>query len=137
MSRGTPFQILVVPTLLLPLLLPLLQSLLQAHDSIAEKEMEPEPLPTQGETLTQWGGETVKIIRIEKAKDIPLVTAARSNRGETGILNHVAPASLTSALLCGLCSAGGDGSQRNGQRGDQPHRPRRSGREERLVVGGR
>lgn len=56
----------------------LLQSLLQAHDSIAEKEMEPEPLPTQGETLTQWGGETVKIIRIEKAKDIPLVTATRS-----------------------------------------------------------
>lgn len=53
-----------------------LQSLLQAHDSIAEKEMEPEPLPTQGETLTQWGGETVKIIRIEKAKDIPLVRAA-------------------------------------------------------------
>lgn len=56
-----------------------LQSLLQAHDSIAEKEMEPEPLPAQGETLTQWGGETVKIVRIEKAKDIPLVTAARSN----------------------------------------------------------
>lgn len=56
----------------------LLQSLLQAHDSIAEKEMEPEPLPTQGETLTQWGGETVKIIRIEKAKDIPLVTATHS-----------------------------------------------------------
>lgn len=51
----------------------MLQSLLLAHDSIAEREMQPEPLPTQGETLTQWGGETVKIIRIEKAKDIPLV----------------------------------------------------------------
>lgn len=50
-----------------------LQSLLLAHDSIAEREMQPEPLPAQGETLTQWGGETVKIVRIEKAQDIPLV----------------------------------------------------------------
>ena len=55
-----------------------LQSLLQAHDSIAEKEMEPEAPPTQGETLTQWGGETAKVIRIEKAKDVPLVTPARA-----------------------------------------------------------
>ncbi|KAF0044685.1 hypothetical protein F2P81_003843 [Scophthalmus maximus] len=38
-----------------------IQSLLLAHDSIAETEMQPEPLPAQGETLTQWGGETVKI----------------------------------------------------------------------------
>lgn len=53
-----------------------LQSLLLAHDSIAEREMQPESLPTQGETLTQWGGETVKIVRIEKAQDIPLVRAA-------------------------------------------------------------
>lgn len=52
-----------------------LQSLLQAHDSIAETEMQLEPTPTQGETLTQWGGETVKIVRIEKAQDIPLVRA--------------------------------------------------------------
>lgn len=51
----------------------MLQSLLLAHDSIAEMEMQPEPLPVQGETLTQWGGETVKIVRIEKAQDIPLV----------------------------------------------------------------
>lgn len=56
------------------------QSLLQAHDSIAEKEMELEPPPTQGETLTQWGGETVKIIRIEKARDIPLVREPVSRR---------------------------------------------------------
>lgn len=55
--------------------LSVLQSLLLAHDSIAEREMQPESLPTQGETLTQWGGETVKIIRIEKAQDIPLVSA--------------------------------------------------------------
>ncbi|XP_026160855.1 protein PALS1 [Mastacembelus armatus] len=55
-----------------------IQSLLLAHDSIAEREMQPEPLPTQGETLTQWGGETVKIVRIEKARDIPLGATVRN-----------------------------------------------------------
>ena len=49
------------------------QSLLLSHDRIAEQEMQLEPPPTQGETLTQLGGETVKIVRIEKAQDIPLV----------------------------------------------------------------
>lgn len=47
-----------------------------AHDSVAEQEMQLEPLVSSvnaSETLTQWGGETVKIVRIEKAKDIPLV----------------------------------------------------------------
>lgn len=47
-----------------------------AHDRVAEQEMQPEPmglLDGPCETLTQWGGETVKIVRIEKAKDIPLV----------------------------------------------------------------
>lgn len=47
-----------------------------AHDSVAEQEMQPEsvsPLDGPCETLTQWGGETVKIVRIEKAKDVPLV----------------------------------------------------------------
>lgn len=58
-----------------------LQSLLLAHDSIAETEMQPEPLPTQGETLTQWGGGTVKIVRIEKAQDIPLVRKTPSKLG--------------------------------------------------------
>lgn len=47
-----------------------------AHDSVAEQEMQPEPaspLDNPCETFTQWGGETVRIVRIEKAKDIPLV----------------------------------------------------------------
>lgn len=47
-----------------------------AHDSVAEQEMQPESMGTLDspcETLTQWGGETVKIVRLEKAKDIPLV----------------------------------------------------------------
>ncbi len=49
---------------------------MMAHDSVAEQEMQLEPLVpsvNQSETLTQWGGETVKIVRIEKAKDVPLV----------------------------------------------------------------
>lgn len=49
---------------------------MMAHDSVAEQEMQLEPLVSSvnaSETLTQWGGETVKIVRIEKAKDIPLV----------------------------------------------------------------
>lgn len=50
---------------------------MQAHDGIAEEEMQLEPSSHQDrqyENLTQWGGETVKIVRIEKAKDIPLVS---------------------------------------------------------------
>lgn len=49
---------------------------MMAHDSVAEQEMQLEPLVpslNSSETLTQWGGETVRIVRIEKAKDIPLV----------------------------------------------------------------
>lgn len=51
-----------------------LQSLLLTHDTVAETEMQPESEPVEGETLTQLGGETVKIIRIEKARDVPLVS---------------------------------------------------------------
>uniref|UniRef100_A0AAR2IRP4 Protein PALS1 n=1 Tax=Pygocentrus nattereri TaxID=42514 RepID=A0AAR2IRP4_PYGNA len=58
------------------------EALLLAHDSVAEQEMQPETLsPLDGpcETLTQWGGETVKIVRIEKAKDIPLGATVRND----------------------------------------------------------
>ncbi|KAL7861719.1 hypothetical protein SRHO_G00131600 [Serrasalmus rhombeus] len=61
---------------------PHMQALLLAHDSVAEQEMQPETLsPLDGpcETLTQWGGETVKIVRIEKAKDIPLGATVRND----------------------------------------------------------
>ena len=54
-----------------------LQAVLLAHDCVAEQEMQLEPVTPPGgpcETLTQWGGETVKIVRIEKARDIPLVS---------------------------------------------------------------
>ncbi|XP_042630168.1 protein PALS1-like [Cyprinus carpio] len=61
---------------------PHMQALMMAHDSVAEQEMQLEPLvPSvgQSETLTQWGGETVKIVRIEKAKDIPLGATVRND----------------------------------------------------------
>ncbi|XP_073683223.1 protein PALS1 [Garra rufa] len=61
---------------------PHMQALMMTHDSVAEQEMQLEPLVpsvNQSETLTQWGGETVKIVRIEKAKDIPLGATVRND----------------------------------------------------------
>uniref|UniRef100_H3CU21 Protein PALS1 n=1 Tax=Tetraodon nigroviridis TaxID=99883 RepID=H3CU21_TETNG len=87
------------------------QSLLQAHDSIAEKEMEPEPLPTQGETLTQWGGETVKIIRIEKAKDIPLGATVR-NETDNVVISRIVRGGA--AERSGLLSEGDEILEING-----------------------
>uniref|UniRef100_A0A9J8C451 Protein PALS1 n=1 Tax=Cyprinus carpio carpio TaxID=630221 RepID=A0A9J8C451_CYPCA len=58
------------------------EALMMAHDSVAEQEMQLEPLVpsvNQSETLTQWGGETVKIVRLEKAKDIPLGATVRND----------------------------------------------------------
>ncbi|KAG9336077.1 hypothetical protein JZ751_002424 [Albula glossodonta] len=65
-----------------PSLFPPPQALMQAHDTVAEQEMKPEPLgPNDGpcETLTQYGGETVKIVRLEKARDIPLGATVRND----------------------------------------------------------
>ncbi len=42
------------------------QALMQAHDSVAVQEMEEE-------NVTQYLGETVKLVRLEKALDTPLV----------------------------------------------------------------
>lgn len=54
------------------------QALLLAHDKVAEQEMQLEPIAEERvyESIGQYGGETVKIVRIEKARDIPLVSAA-------------------------------------------------------------
>lgn len=83
-----------------------LQSLLLAHDSIAEREMQPESLPTQGETLTQWGGETVKIVRIEKAQDIPLVrpSLTYSLQGKVCSYGEQASFLLSFYITCFNCS---------------------------------
>uniref|UniRef100_A0A674A9I5 Protein PALS1 n=1 Tax=Salmo trutta TaxID=8032 RepID=A0A674A9I5_SALTR len=60
---------------------PHVQAVLLAHDCVAEQEMQLEPLTLDGpyEALTQWGGETVKIVRMEKARDIPLGATVRND----------------------------------------------------------
>uniref|UniRef100_A0A3B3SVK9 Protein PALS1 n=1 Tax=Paramormyrops kingsleyae TaxID=1676925 RepID=A0A3B3SVK9_9TELE len=61
---------------------PHLQALMLAHDGVAEQEMTLEPAsPTEkhAEILTQYGGETVKIVHLEKARDIPLGATVRND----------------------------------------------------------
>uniref|UniRef100_A0A665TUF1 Protein PALS1 n=1 Tax=Echeneis naucrates TaxID=173247 RepID=A0A665TUF1_ECHNA len=91
--------------------LTLLGSLLLAHDSIAESEMEPEPQPAQGETLTQWGGETVKIVRIEKARDIPLGATVR-NEMDSVVISRIVRGGA--AERSGLLSEGDEILEING-----------------------
>lgn len=43
------------------------QALMQAHDSVAVQDM------TDGENMAQYLGETVKLVRLEKTLDTPLV----------------------------------------------------------------
>lgn len=43
------------------------QALMQAHDSVAVQEM-------AEESVAQYLGETVKLVRLEKARDTPLVS---------------------------------------------------------------
>uniref|UniRef100_A0A8C5MUN8 Protein PALS1 n=1 Tax=Leptobrachium leishanense TaxID=445787 RepID=A0A8C5MUN8_9ANUR len=61
---------------------PHVQALLLAHDKIAEQEMMPEPVSVSEEryveTIGQYGDEMVKIVRIEKARDIPLGATVRN-----------------------------------------------------------
>lgn len=47
------------------------QALMQAHDSVAVQEM-------AEESMTQYLGDTVKLVRLEKARDIPLVRFERA-----------------------------------------------------------
>uniref|UniRef100_A0AAY4BAG8 Protein PALS1 n=1 Tax=Denticeps clupeoides TaxID=299321 RepID=A0AAY4BAG8_9TELE len=59
-----------------------LEALMLAHDSVAEQEMQPELLEATdepSETLMQWAGETVKIVRLEKARDVPLGATVRND----------------------------------------------------------
>ncbi|XP_028853583.1 protein PALS1 [Denticeps clupeoides] len=61
---------------------PHMQALMLAHDSVAEQEMQPELLEATdepSETLMQWAGETVKIVRLEKARDVPLGATVRND----------------------------------------------------------
>ncbi|KAK6295382.1 hypothetical protein J4Q44_G00346080 [Coregonus suidteri] len=53
---------------------PHFQALMQAHDSVAEQELEPDP----EERMIQYLGETVKLVRLEKAGDMPLGATVRN-----------------------------------------------------------
>ncbi|KAJ4939352.1 hypothetical protein JOQ06_028801 [Pogonophryne albipinna] len=88
-----------------------MESLLLAHDRIAEQEMQLEPPPTQGETLTQLGGETVKIVRIEKAQDIPLGATVR-NEMESVVISRIVRGGA--AERSGLLSEGDEILEING-----------------------
>ena len=67
--------------LLFVLCVSLKQALLLAHDKVAEQEMQLEPITDERvyESIGHYGGETVKIVRIEKARDIPLVSGLMSD----------------------------------------------------------
>ncbi|MBN3289419.1 MPP5 protein, partial [Polypterus senegalus] len=62
---------------------PHIQALMLAHDRVAQQEMQPDTgapiVDNSFETVTQYGGETVKIVRIEKARDIPLGATVRND----------------------------------------------------------
>lgn len=63
---------------------PHLQALMLAHDRVAEQEMQPQiaaetPQDCTYETMTRYGGETLKIVRIEKARDVPLGATVRND----------------------------------------------------------
>ncbi|XP_017158997.1 MAGUK p55 subfamily member 5-A-like [Poecilia reticulata] len=88
-----------------------LQALLQAHDGVAEREMEPESDSMEGETVTQWGGETVKIVRIEKARDVPLGATVR-NEMDSVIISRIVRGGA--AERSGLLSEGDEILEING-----------------------
>ncbi|MED6293933.1 MAGUK p55 subfamily member 5-A [Characodon lateralis] len=88
-----------------------IQSLLLAHDSIAEGEMEPESQPVEGKTFTQWGGETVKIVRIEKAQDVPLGATVR-NEMDSVVISRIVRGGA--AERSGLLSEGDEILEING-----------------------
>lgn len=69
---------------------PHIQALLLAHDKVAEQEMQLEPITDERvyESVGQYGGETVKIVRIEKARDIPLGATVR-NEMDSVIISRI------------------------------------------------
>ncbi|XP_061467040.1 protein PALS1 isoform X4 [Rhineura floridana] len=66
------------------------EALLLAHDKVAEQEMQPEPVTDEKiyENVGLYGGETVKIVRIEKARDIPLGATVR-NEMDSVIISRI------------------------------------------------
>ncbi|XP_066853800.1 protein PALS1 isoform X2 [Anser cygnoides] len=66
------------------------EALLLAHDKVAEQEMQPEAVTDEKiyENVGTYGGETVKIVRIEKARDIPLGATVR-NEMDSVIISRI------------------------------------------------
>lgn len=58
------------------------QALMQIHDSVAVQEMEEE-------NVTQYLGETVKLVRLEKTRDTPLVRLVFLNHSHRLPLLHI------------------------------------------------
>ncbi|XP_037541495.1 MAGUK p55 subfamily member 5b [Nematolebias whitei] len=83
---------------------PHLQALMQAHDSVAVQEL-------AEETMTQYLGETVKLVRLEKAKDTPLGATVR-NDVESVVVSRVVKGGA--AERSGLLSEGDEILEING-----------------------
>uniref|UniRef100_A0A672G2B7 Protein PALS1 n=1 Tax=Salarias fasciatus TaxID=181472 RepID=A0A672G2B7_SALFA len=85
-------------------LLVLCQALMQAHDSVAGQEM-------AEESVTQYLGETVKLVRLEKARDTPLGATVRNDM-ESVVVSRVVKGGA--AERSGLLSEGDEILEING-----------------------
>ncbi|KAM3861232.1 MAGUK p55 subfamily member 5b [Diretmus argenteus] len=83
---------------------PHLQALMQAHDSVAVQEM-------GTESVTQYLGETVKLVRLEKTHDIPLGATVRNDM-ESVVVSRVVKGGA--AERSGLLSEGDEILEING-----------------------
>lgn len=83
---------------------PHLQALMQAHDSVAVQEM-------AEENVTQYLGETVKLVRLEKARDTPLGATVRNDM-DSVVVSRVVKGG--SAERSGLLSEGDEILEING-----------------------
>ncbi|XP_070705186.1 MAGUK p55 subfamily member 5b isoform X1 [Pempheris klunzingeri] len=83
---------------------PHLQALMQAHDSVAVQEM-------AEESTTQYLGETVKLVRLEKARDTPLGATVRNDMDSVVVSRVVKGGAAESS---GLLSEGDEILEING-----------------------
>ncbi|XP_068198018.1 MAGUK p55 subfamily member 5b [Antennarius striatus] len=83
---------------------PHVQALMQAHDSVAAQEM-------AEENVTQYLGETVKLVRLEKARDTPLGATVRNDM-ESVVVSRVVKGGA--AESSGLLSEGDEILEING-----------------------
>ncbi|KAJ0061355.1 hypothetical protein NL108_016734, partial [Boleophthalmus pectinirostris] len=84
---------------------PHLQALMQAHDHVAEQEL------PEGQVLTQYLGESVKLVRLEKTRDTPLGATVR-NDVDSVVVSRVVKGGV--AERSGLLSEGDEILEING-----------------------